>query len=98
MGRQGGREIGFGSDADVMYAYAPADADPGEARSAAETVLNRMVKLLKQPCTPPPVVAERVLEIDNDLRRKGRSGTMVRSVASYAEYYEALGSNLGFRP
>ena len=79
---QGGREIGFGSDADVMYAYAPApDADPGEARSAAETVLNRMVKLLKQPCTP-PVVAERVLEIDNDLRPEGRSGTMVRSVAS----------------
>ncbi|QIR69607.1 bifunctional [glutamine synthetase] adenylyltransferase/[glutamine synthetase]-adenylyl-L-tyrosine phosphorylase [Kocuria sp. KD4] len=97
MGRQGGREIGFGSDADVMYAYAPApDADPGEARSAAETVLNRMVKLLKQPCTP-PVVAERVLEIDNDLRPEGRSGTMVRSVASYAEYYERWGQTWEFQ-
>ncbi|GEC99272.1 glutamate-ammonia-ligase adenylyltransferase [Kocuria varians] len=88
MGRQGGREIGFGSDADVMYAYEPADgADPKEAQAAAERVLARMVKLLKQPCTP-PIVAERVLEIDNDLRPEGRSGAKVRSVASYAEYYE----------
>ncbi|MDV5999003.1 [glutamine synthetase] adenylyltransferase / [glutamine synthetase]-adenylyl-L-tyrosine phosphorylase [Kocuria rhizophila] len=88
MGRQGGREIGFGSDADVMYAYEPAEgAEPGAAQAAAESVLARMVKLLKQPCTP-PIVAERVLEIDNDLRPEGRSGAKVRSVASYAEYYE----------
>ena len=71
-----------------MYAYEPADgADPKEAQAAAERVLARMVKLLKQPCTP-PIVAERVLEIDNDLRPEGRSGAKVRSVASYAEYYE----------
>ena len=88
MGRQGGREIGFGSDADVMYAYEPAEgAEPQEAQEAAERVLARMVKLLKQPCTP-PILAERILEIDNDLRPEGRSGAKVRSVASYAEYYE----------
>ena len=87
MGRQGGREIGYGSDADVMYVYAPVgDADPAAAREQAETLLQRMVQLLKAPCTP-PIVAERVLEIDNDLRPEGKQGPMVRSVESYAEYY-----------
>ena len=97
MGRQGGREIGFGSDADVVYAYEPVEgADAGEAQTAAEAVLNRMVKLLKQPCTP-PIQAERVLEIDNDLRPEGRSGAKVRSVASYAEYYERWGETWEFQ-
>ncbi|MFI7579951.1 bifunctional [glutamine synthetase] adenylyltransferase/[glutamine synthetase]-adenylyl-L-tyrosine phosphorylase [Kocuria sp. M1N1S27] len=87
MGRQGGREIGYGSDADVMYVYAPVgDADPGAAREQAETLLQRMAQLLKAPCSP-PIVAERVLEIDNDLRPEGKQGPMVRSVESYAEYY-----------
>ncbi|GEO95960.1 bifunctional [glutamine synthetase] adenylyltransferase/[glutamine synthetase]-adenylyl-L-tyrosine phosphorylase [Kocuria turfanensis] len=87
MGRQGGREIGYGSDADVMYVYGPVgDADPAAAREQAETLLQRMVQLLKAPCSP-PIVAERVLEIDNDLRPEGKQGPMVRSVDSYAEYY-----------
>ena len=48
MGRQGGREIGFGSDADVVYAYEPVEgADARETQTAAEAVLNRMVKLPK---------------------------------------------------
>ncbi|WP_309125309.1 bifunctional [glutamine synthetase] adenylyltransferase/[glutamine synthetase]-adenylyl-L-tyrosine phosphorylase [Kocuria sp.] len=87
MGRQGGREIGYGSDADVVYVYAPVDgAEPGAARAQAETLLQRTVQLLKAPCTP-PIVAERVLEIDNDLRPEGKQGPMVRSVEAYAEYY-----------
>ncbi|MFF0943487.1 bifunctional [glutamine synthetase] adenylyltransferase/[glutamine synthetase]-adenylyl-L-tyrosine phosphorylase [Kocuria sp. CPCC 205300] len=87
MGRQGGREIGYGSDADVMYVYGSVgDADPAAAREQAEVLLQRMVQLLKAPCTP-PIVAERVLEIDNDLRPEGKQGPMVRSVDSYAEYY-----------
>lgn len=49
-------------------------------------MIERMVQLLKRPCDP-PIVAERVLEIDNDLRPEGRSGPMVRSLESYAEYY-----------
>lgn len=108
MGRQGGREIGYGSDADVLYVYTPCTEDhdhpdresPAESPAAAETadgeqqspaqqaeqVVQRMVQLLKAPCDP-PIVAERVLEIDNDLRPEGRSGAMIRSLESYAEYY-----------
>ncbi|NHU84391.1 bifunctional [glutamine synthetase] adenylyltransferase/[glutamine synthetase]-adenylyl-L-tyrosine phosphorylase [Kocuria sp. JC486] len=103
MGRQGGREIGYGSDADVMYAYArcTGDHDHGHrgleeapdggseqaASDQAHRVIQRMTQLLKAPCTP-PLVAERPLEIDNDLRPEGKQGAMVRSVDSYREYYD----------
>ena len=142
MGRQGGREIGYGSDADVLYVYVPCedghehpgrhehglisrpddaeapeavdavegastddtaesddalsgasdeaaasddapdsdaaaeDAPPQQPREQAARVIERMVQLLKRPCDP-PIAAERVLEIDNDLRPEGRSGPMV---------------------
>ena len=36
MGRYGGAELGFGSDADVMYVYRPAGVDPEEAQRRAE--------------------------------------------------------------
>ena len=97
MGRQGGREIGYGSDADVMYAFEPRDGvDPAAAQAQAEKVLARMVQLLRMACTP-PVVAERVLEIDNDLRPEGRQGAMVRSVDSFARYYERWGQTWEFQ-
>ncbi len=114
MGRQGGREIGYGSDADVLYVYTPcaddhehedreelgltggeqdAADDASERGSSAQEpaeqakrVLERMVQLLKRPCDP-PIMAERTLEIDNDLRPEGRSGAMARSLESYTEYY-----------
>ncbi|MFX5705857.1 hypothetical protein ABTE52_22990, partial [Acinetobacter baumannii] len=35
MGRFGGREIGFGSDADVMYVYRANGVDPQRASSLA---------------------------------------------------------------
>ncbi|WP_312397009.1 bifunctional [glutamine synthetase] adenylyltransferase/[glutamine synthetase]-adenylyl-L-tyrosine phosphorylase [Kocuria sp.] len=88
MGRQGGREIGYGSDADVMYAFEPREgAESGDARSQAEKIFLRMVQLLKMPCKP-PIIAERTLEIDNDLRPEGKQGPMARSVESFAQYYD----------
>ncbi|UNK44679.1 bifunctional [glutamine synthetase] adenylyltransferase/[glutamine synthetase]-adenylyl-L-tyrosine phosphorylase [Arthrobacter sulfonylureivorans] len=88
MGRQGGREISYGSDADVMYVHRPLPgADPGQAQQQAERIVARISSLLKQPCTP-PVLAERVLEVDAALRPEGKNGPMVRSLDSYREYYQ----------
>jgi glutamate-ammonia-ligase adenylyltransferase len=42
--------------------------------------------LLTQPLKP-AILAERVLSVDADLRPEGKSGAMVRSLESYAEYY-----------
>lgn len=87
MGRQGGREIGYGSDADVMYVHR---ALPGyseaEAQEQAVRIVAKISSLLTQPLKP-AIMAERVLQMDADLRPEGKSGAMVRSLDSYAEYY-----------
>jgi glutamate-ammonia-ligase adenylyltransferase len=87
MGRQGGREIGYGSDADVMYVHR---ALPGyteeEAQEQASRIVSKVSSLLTQPLKP-AIMAERVLQVDADLRPEGKSGAMVRSLDSFAEYY-----------
>jgi glutamate-ammonia-ligase adenylyltransferase len=87
MGRQGGREIGYGSDADVMYVHRPfPDADPRAAQKQAMEIVTSLSGLLTQPLKP-AVLAERVLQLDADLRPEGKSGPLVRSLESFAEYY-----------
>ncbi len=87
MGRQGGREIGYGSDADVMYVHR---ALPGfseeEAQEQASRIVAKVSNLLTQPLKP-AIMAERVLQVDADLRPEGKNGAMVRSLDSFAEYY-----------
>ncbi len=87
MGRQGGREITYGSDADVIFVHRPLPGvDGSAAQKQAEKLVARLGALLTQPCKP-PVQAERVLEIDVALRPEGKQGAMVRSLDSYKEYY-----------
>ncbi|MCZ2402381.1 bifunctional [glutamine synthetase] adenylyltransferase/[glutamine synthetase]-adenylyl-L-tyrosine phosphorylase [Paenarthrobacter sp. Z7-10] len=87
MGRQGGREIGYGSDADVMYVHR---ALPGvaeqDAQRQAEHIVSRLSALLTQPLKP-AILAERVLVIDAGLRPEGKNGPLVRSLESYRGYY-----------
>ncbi|NUP73327.1 MAG: bifunctional [glutamine synthetase] adenylyltransferase/[glutamine synthetase]-adenylyl-L-tyrosine phosphorylase, partial [Sinomonas sp.] len=87
MGRQGGREIGYGSDADVMYVHrALPGAEPEAAQRQAVEIVASLSPLLTQPLKP-AVLAERVLSLDADLRPEGKSGPLVRSLDSFAEYY-----------
>ena len=82
MGRFGGRELGYGSDADVLFVHETADgADETEAARAALRVANEMRRLLQIPTADPELI------IDADLRPEGKSGPLVRSLASYAAYY-----------
>ncbi|MBG0741439.1 bifunctional [glutamine synthetase] adenylyltransferase/[glutamine synthetase]-adenylyl-L-tyrosine phosphorylase [Paeniglutamicibacter antarcticus] len=88
MGRQGGREIGYGSDADVLYVHRPLPGVPAAAaQQQAESIVSRLCGLLTQPLKP-AILAERVLSIDADLRPEGKNGPMVRSLESYREYYQ----------
>ncbi|WP_402464688.1 bifunctional [glutamine synthetase] adenylyltransferase/[glutamine synthetase]-adenylyl-L-tyrosine phosphorylase [Isoptericola aurantiacus] len=83
MGRMGGREMGYGSDADVMFAHEPVDgAEPKLAQDFALATARRLQKLLSA------VGPEPNLPIDADLRPEGRQGALVRTLDSYAEYYE----------
>ncbi|HVT65590.1 MAG TPA: bifunctional [glutamine synthetase] adenylyltransferase/[glutamine synthetase]-adenylyl-L-tyrosine phosphorylase [Mycobacteriales bacterium] len=81
MGRLGGLEQGYGSDADVLFVYEPIGADGPECTSAAHEVAQELRRLLSMPAPDPPLV------VDADLRPEGRQGPLVRSLASYAEYY-----------
>jgi glutamate-ammonia-ligase adenylyltransferase len=82
MGRFGGREMGYGSDADVLFVHEPHDgADQEEAGRAALAVADEMRRLLQIPTADPPLL------VDADLRPEGKSGPLVRTLGSYAAYY-----------
>lgn len=82
MGRLGGFESSYGSDADVMFVHAPLEGVPErEATDAAFAVANELRRLLALPAPDPPLL------IDPDLRPEGRQGPLVRTLASYAAYY-----------
>lgn len=88
MGRQGGREIGYGSDADVLYAHRPLpEADPDAAQAQAVRLAQSLGTLLRKPLQP-ALPAERRLELDADLRPEGKQGPLVRSLESYGLYWE----------
>jgi len=83
MGRFGGRETGYGSDADVMFVHDPLPgADEHAAARAAHAVAEELRGLLAQPAPDPPLV------VDPGLRPEGRQGPLVRTLASYRGYYE----------
>ncbi|WP_309054356.1 bifunctional [glutamine synthetase] adenylyltransferase/[glutamine synthetase]-adenylyl-L-tyrosine phosphorylase, partial [Streptomyces sp.] len=82
MGRFGGHELGYGSDADVLFVHEPREGvDEQEAARAANRVVSEMRRLLQLPTTDPPLL------IDADLRPEGRSGPLVRTLKSYEAYY-----------
>lgn len=86
MGRLGGAELGYGSDADVLFVCDPVDGqDENEAVRWAITICDRMRARLAKPSGDPP------LEVDLGLRPEGRSGAVVRTLDSYARYYEQWG-------
>lgn len=88
MGRQGGREIGYGSDADVLFVHRAVEGAPNDAaQQQAEKIVAQTTSLLKQRCSP-PILAERILEVDANLRPEGKNGPLVRSLGSYREYYD----------
>ncbi|MDH6678221.1 glutamate-ammonia-ligase adenylyltransferase [Rhodococcus sp. LBL1] len=82
MGRLGGGELGYGSDADVLFVCDPRDGvDETRAVKWANLIGDRVRTLLGAPSTDPP------LEVDIGLRPEGRSGPLVRTIASYEAYY-----------
>jgi glutamate-ammonia-ligase adenylyltransferase len=81
MGRLGGRELGYGSDADVMVVHDPVDGAAG-AQEVAHAVVTELRSLLR---AAGPTLG---VDLDMALRPEGRDGPVVRSLESYAAYYE----------
>jgi glutamate-ammonia-ligase adenylyltransferase len=88
MGRLGGLECSYSSDADVMFVHAPVDGVPErEATDAAHAVAEELRRLLALRAPDPP------LQVDAGLRPEGRQGPLVRTIASYRAYYDRWSSH-----
>ena len=88
MGRLGGHEVGFGSDADVMFVHSPlpgADGGAPDEKAAGDAAMAVAVELRRMLAIPGDDPA---LEVDANLRPEGRSGPLVRSFNSYLAYYD----------
>lgn len=105
MGRLGGAELGFGSDADVMIVAEPttrgttgpgssaSSAGPGAAGGADESEAIKwaisIVDGMRARLSKPS--SDPPLEVDLGLRPEGRSGAVVRTIESYRRYYQTWG-------
>jgi len=82
MGRYGGFELSYGSDADVLFVHEPEDGvDQHQAASYAKAVAEELRRTLALPGSDPPLV------VDADLRPEGKQGPLVRTLDAYAAYY-----------
>jgi glutamate-ammonia-ligase adenylyltransferase len=82
MGRLGGGEQGYGSDADVVFVHDPLPgAEELSAQQQAMDVVKRLIALLGAAGPDPN------LDVDAGLRPEGKNGPLVRSLESYREYY-----------
>ncbi|CAM4093886.1 Glutamate-ammonia-ligase adenylyltransferase [Mycobacterium basiliense] len=82
MGRLGGAELSYGSDADVMYVCeSVSGVSDAQAVKWATSIAEQVRAKLGTPSVDPP------LEVDANLRPEGRNGPLVRTLASYEAYY-----------
>jgi len=82
MGRFGGHEMSYASDADVLFVHDPLPGASDEAASrAAHAAAENLRALLSKPGPDPALL------VDAGLRPEGRQGPLVRTLASYQAYY-----------
>jgi glutamate-ammonia-ligase adenylyltransferase len=79
MGRFGGAELGFGSDADVMYVYRTGVLEGEAAADRARFIVRELGRLTEDNTLP--------LDLDIGLRPEGKNGVVARSLDSYTAYY-----------
>ena len=86
MGRWGGRELSYASDADAMFVME--DSEPGapDRTKIAGAVISELRRLLTRPSADPP------LSLDADLRPEGKGGALIRTLSAYRNYYSRWSS------
>lgn len=86
MGRWGGRELSYPSDADAMFVMEDRAQTSEDWTKIAGSVISEMRRLLTLPSADPP------LSIDVDLRPEGKGGALVRTLSAYRHYYSRWSS------
>jgi [glutamine synthetase] adenylyltransferase / [glutamine synthetase]-adenylyl-L-tyrosine phosphorylase len=84
-GKLGGKELGYGSDLDIVFIY------EDEHENAVEIYSSFVRKLITW--LDSKTSEGDLFEIDTELRPNGNSGMLVTSAASFANYQENRGSN-----
>lgn len=83
LGKLGGREIGYGSDLDVLFVFDPnAAPHPDEAAHHFSRVAQRIIRLVSEVHPAGPGY-----ELDMRLRPSGAAGTLVTTVEAFARYH-----------
>ncbi len=84
-GKLGGKELGYGSDLDIVFVY---DDEDDRAQEIYAAYVRKLINWL--------TIKTRegdVYEIDTALRPNGNSGLLVTRMQAYADYQEQRGSN-----
>ena len=84
-GKLGGKELGYGSDLDIVFVYEDEHEQAGEVYAA-------LVRKLITWLTVKTAEGD-LFEIDMALRPNGNSGLLVTSFAAYTRYQQQRGSN-----
>ncbi|MEI9954691.1 MAG: bifunctional [glutamate--ammonia ligase]-adenylyl-L-tyrosine phosphorylase/[glutamate--ammonia-ligase] adenylyltransferase [Pseudomonadota bacterium] len=83
LGKLGGRDLGYGSDLDVIFSFLPSAApEPQDATTYFVRGAQRVIRLLTEPHAAGPGY-----ELDARLRPSGSHGLLVTSLASFARYH-----------
>ena len=84
-GKLGGKELGYGSDLDIVFIY---EDDHENAVEIYSSFVRKLITWLDTKTSEGDL-----FEIDTALRPNGNSGMLVTSAASFANYQENRGSN-----
>ena len=94
-GKLGGKELGYGSDLDVVFLYddsngdtAPSDDDQQRAQEVYGAFVRKIITWLTLRTS-----AGELFDIDTALRPNGSSGLLVTSVAAFDRYQVGRGGN-----
>ena len=84
-GKLGGKELGYGSDLDIVFVY---HDDDEQAPEVYASLVRKLINWLTVKTSEGDL-----FEIDTALRPNGNSGLLVTSFAAYAKYQQQRGSN-----
>jgi [glutamine synthetase] adenylyltransferase / [glutamine synthetase]-adenylyl-L-tyrosine phosphorylase len=88
-GKLGGKELGYGSDLDVVFVFDDRDeADSDRAFEVYAAFVRRLITWLTV-----RTAAGELFDIDTALRPNGNSGLLVTSITSFEQYQRGRGSN-----
>ena len=87
-GKLGGKELGYGSDLDIVFIYEEDDNEHENTVEIYSSFVRKLITWLDSKTSEGDL-----FEIDTELRPNGNSGMLVTSATSFANYQENRGSN-----